>query len=57
VKNCDNCGRTVTKSFARVYGDNENEVHFCINCRGRSSLRHGAAAGLDVPEFIEEEDD
>lgn len=56
MKNCDNCDRMVTNNFARVYGDNQDKVHFCINCRGRSSLKHGAAAGLDVPQFTEEDD-
>lgn len=50
---CNGCGSTVSDRFAKVFGDDEDEVHHCMNCinldeGGRSALRHGAAA---MPDF------
>ena len=44
---CDSCGRTVTLSFARVFGDNQNEVAGCVSCMSGEDLQHGSAAGID----------
>lgn len=54
-KNCLNCGEMVTERFARVYGDNNDDIHHCINCLklkegGRSILRRGAGATSDLDE-------
>ena len=48
-KTCENCGSTVSDQFARVYGDNNDEVHRCMECvdpeeGGRTVLRRGAGA-------------
>jgi transposase-like protein len=29
---CENCGRHVTRQFARVFGDNLDTVHGCLHC-------------------------
>ncbi|WP_117595699.1 MULTISPECIES: DUF7563 family protein [Haloprofundus] len=29
---CSNCGRHVTPQFARVFGDNIDDVHGCLDC-------------------------
>ena len=52
---CKGCGATVSDNFARVYGDNDNVVHRCMDCvdsqdGGRSILRHGGAAYEDQDE-------
>jgi len=39
---CKNCGAFVTKQFARVFGDNRNRVHACIECSTLASLREQA---------------
>jgi len=31
-KKCQNCGRHVSKNYARTFGDNDNVVHHCMNC-------------------------
>jgi len=38
---CRNCGTFVSQQFARVFGDNEDAVHRCIECSNRSTLRNG----------------
>ena len=29
---CTNCGSTVTPAYARVFGNNRNQVDHCVNC-------------------------
>ena len=48
-KECQNCGNVVSNNFARVYGDNNDDVHRCMECLdedigGRTLLRVGAGA-------------
>lgn len=40
---CWNCGGHVTARFARVMGDNDNEVYVCPNCCGFRELSNGAS--------------
>lgn len=56
MSKCENCGDSVSSSFARVYGDNKNKVHRCINCvegenGGRRILRAGGGAIKDEEEI------
>lgn len=44
MRECLNCGSMVTGQFARVFGDNENELYACPNCCGVRELYDGAAA-------------
>jgi len=50
---CFGCGSMVTDKFAKVFGDNEDEVHHCMNCiekeaGGSEALRWGAGATDDI---------
>lgn len=52
-KTCTNCGTAVSDDFARVCGDNNNEVHHCLECiesegGNRELLRRGAPAYRDI---------
>ena len=38
---CNDCGAFVTARFARVLGDNEDEVYPCRRCTGFSELIEG----------------
>lgn len=38
---CRNCNNYVTQQFARVFGDNTNTVHACIECSTLHALREG----------------
>lgn len=38
---CRNCGSFVTPQFARVYGNNDDEVHGCLRCQRARDLRAG----------------
>lgn len=38
---CHTCGADVTPSFARVFGNNENEVFGCMQCRSMAELQQG----------------
>lgn len=40
---CWNCGGHVTAQFARVMGDNDNEVYVCPECCGFRELSNGAS--------------
>lgn len=51
------CGSPVSDGFARVYGDNDDNVHHCIDCLdvedgGREALRRGAGAREDLEELV-----
>lgn len=53
---CKNCGEKVTATFARVYGDNDNNVYRCVHCvkagdSGRQVLHCGGAAFKDEKEI------
>lgn len=52
---CKNCEAVLSNQFAKVYGDEDNNVYRCIHCvkkeeGGRSILRHGGAAIEDMEE-------
>ena len=38
---CNNCGAFVTRQFARVYGNNHDEVYGCLRCQRARDLREG----------------
>jgi hypothetical protein len=44
---CRNCENHVTEQFARVFGDNEDEVHNCIDCTSNAELYDGAGSAGD----------
>ena len=46
---CDNCGAFVTEAFARVFGDNSDNVQGCIECCDRTGVREGGVVE-GVPE-------
>ncbi|MEF8867253.1 MAG: hypothetical protein V5A85_01920 [Haloarculaceae archaeon] len=41
---CRNCGSYVTPGFARVFGDDENEVTGCPRCAPFSAFMDGGGA-------------
>jgi hypothetical protein len=41
---CNNCGTFVTPQFARVFGDNEENVFGCPACTTFSDLIEGSAS-------------
>lgn len=45
---CLNCGRSVTKQFARVFGDNDDRAFGCFACHSVSAIKRGAARSADV---------
>lgn len=46
---CRNCETHVTEQFARVFGDNDNDVYNCTDCATNRDLYDGAgSAGSDV---------
>jgi hypothetical protein len=42
---CQSCGEPVTERFARVFGDNNDEVHACYDCESYDAITNGAASG------------
>ncbi len=40
---CNNCGAFVTRDFARVFGDNQENVNGCVECTTGRDLKSGAA--------------
>jgi hypothetical protein len=40
---CENCGSFVTRDFARVFGDNQNTVHGCLDCMNGTDVKDGHA--------------
>lgn len=41
---CRNCETHVTEQFARVFGDNDDRVHNCIDCTTNRDLYDGAGS-------------
>jgi len=46
-RECENCGRHVSRGFARVFGDANGTVHRCRDCDTVGRLMDGSAAGID----------
>lgn len=44
---CRNCDSHVTERFARVFGDNQDDVHNCIDCATNRDLYDGAGSADD----------
>ena len=40
---CQSCGSFVTKDFARVFGDNDDQVHGCLECMSASDVKRGGS--------------
>lgn len=39
---CNTCGAFVTPAFARVFGDNHEELSGCLACTNGADLRDGS---------------
>ena len=49
MKRCQNCGSTVTEDYARVFGDNDNQVHGCTECEvGTRGTDAKVTGGIDA---------
>ena len=44
---CHNCNSFISQRFARVFGDNQDRAHACIECSTLHSLREGNAGEND----------
>ncbi|GGM50210.1 hypothetical protein [Haloarcula argentinensis] len=44
---CQNCGARVDAQYARVFGNDDNEVHACRNCSTQGAIANGAAVDAD----------
>lgn len=40
---CRSCDTYVSADFARVFGDNDDTIHACLNCTTLAALRDGQA--------------
>lgn len=45
MKHCQNCGAPVFPAFARVFGDDNNDVYACTDCTDNRLIKAGKAAG------------
>lgn len=45
---CQNCGNHVSAAFARVFGNDENEVYACRNCNTMRNIKRCAATAPDA---------
>lgn len=45
---CQNCGSFVTRDFARVFGNNRNEVFGCLDCMTATEVKKGGARAETV---------
>ena len=45
---CRNCGSFVTRDFARVFGNNHNEVFGCLDCMTATDVKKGGARAREV---------
>ena len=42
-RRCRNCGSFITPDFARVFGNNDDEVFGCFDCLSATAVKNGAA--------------
>ena len=48
MKECQNCGTSVSSKFGRVFGDNDDKVYACPECSSRGrGIRERLVAGED----------
>ena len=49
---CQNCGNSVTRQFARVFGDNSDVPHACPSCTSYREMKTAAYEyeGDDIDE-------
>jgi hypothetical protein len=45
---CNECGRFVTQHFARVMGDNNDEVWGCVNCSSKDLGERAGGVEVDI---------
>ena len=45
---CQSCGGFVTERFARVFGNNQDEVHGCLDCMSNTDVKNGGAHDVDA---------
>ena len=48
-KLCQTCETAVSDRFAAVFGDNQDRVENCYNCRTKEDVRDGVAFSPDRP--------
>ena len=46
---CNNCGAHVTVQFARVFGDNNDNVDRCLACTANAELDDTSDIEMDAP--------
>ncbi|WP_225741293.1 DUF7563 family protein [Halorussus halophilus] len=45
---CQSCGSFVTRDFARVFGNNRNQVFGCLECMTATEVKKGGARAETV---------
>lgn len=48
MQQCNNCGGHVSEQFARVFGDNDDEVFACNDCTVLRELFEGSGGGQEA---------
>lgn len=44
METCTNGGSSVSNEFAKVFGDNDDVVHICLNCTNHGDISEGQFA-------------
>lgn len=52
MPHCSNCDSHVTEQFARVFGDNQDQVHTCMGCGSNAELGSRPQQGSSEPPSI-----
>lgn len=45
--NCKVCGSSVSHRFAKIFGDNDDQIYGCLECSTKRVLHSGGAASTD----------
>ena len=53
MPSCENCDGHVTEQFARVLGDNEDDVYGCPKCTPQTDIYRGATAHENFEPRVE----
>lgn len=44
METCTNCGSAVSNEFAKVFGDNDEVVHLCLNRTASGDISEGMSS-------------
>ncbi len=51
-RRCQNCGSFITPEFARVFGNNDDDVFGCLECMSGTDVKNGKARAETIDTSV-----